>query len=315
MSALISIIAPMYNEEQVCPLYIEETMKVVKKLEPKYRVEIICVNDGAKDNTLNEMFKAQAKYPDNVGVINLTRNFGLEGAVNAGLKTATGDAVIVMDADLQDPPELILEMVKKWETGADIVVASRETRTNDTFFKRTTANIYYKLLDSLSGKLKLEKSATNYRLMSRRAVDTVLSLPEVNTYFRVNVPFIGMKTERVSYNREERAAGVTNYDFEKLVRCALDGLTSISIEPLRKVMLTIPLMFVLLAASIIGALCTTGYWSILLGITAIISFFFLLLFIVLFIMCEYIGQIMTETRHRPTSLIYSYSPSKNSEKK
>lgn len=315
MSALISIIAPMYNEEKVCPLYIEETMKVVKKLEPKYRVEIICVNDGAKDNTLNEMVKAQAKYPDHVGVINLTRNFGLEGAVNAGLKTATGDAVIVMDADLQDPPELILEMVKKWETGADIVVASRETRTNDTFFKRTTANIYYKLLDSLSGKLKLEKSAANYRLMSRRAVDTVLSLPEVNTYFRVDVPFIGMKTEKVSYNREERAAGVTNYDFEKLVRCALDGLTSISIEPLRKVMITIPLMFVLLVASIIGALFTTGYWSLLLGIAAIISFFFLMLFIVLFIMCEYIGQIMTETRHRPTSLIYSYSPSKNSEKK
>ena len=315
MSALISIIAPMYNEEKVCPLYIEETMKVVKKLEPKYRVEIICVNDGAKDNTLNEMVKAQAKYPDHVGVINLTRNFGLEGAVNAGLKTATGDAVIVMDADLQDPPELILEMVKKWETGADIVVASRETRTNDTFFKRTTANIYYKLLDSLSGKLKLEKSAANYRLMSRRAVDTVLSLPEVNTYFRVDVPFIGMKTETVSYNREERAAGVTNYDFEKLVRCALDGLTSISIEPLRKVMITIPLMFVLLVASIIGALFTTGYWSLLLGIAAIISFFFLMLFIVLFIMCEYIGQIMTETRHRPTSLIYSYSPSKNSEKK
>lgn len=315
MSALISIIAPMYNEEKVCPLYIEETMKVVKKLEPKYRVEIICVNDGAKDNTLNEMVKAQAKYPDHVGIINLTRNFGLEGAVNAGLKTATGDAVIVMDADLQDPPELILEMVKKWETGADIVVASRETRTNDTFFKRITANIYYKLLDSLSGKLKLEKSAANYRLMSRRAVDTVLSLPEVNTYFRVDVPFIGMKTEKVSYNREERAAGVTNYDFEKLVRCALDGLTSISIEPLRKVMITIPLMFVLLVASIIGALFTTGYWSLLLGIAAIISFFFLMLFIVLFIMCEYIGQIMTETRHRPTSLIYSYSPSKNSEKK
>lgn len=314
MSALISIIAPMYNEEQVCPLYIEETMKVVRKLEPKYRVEIICVNDGAKDNTLHEMLKAQSKYPDHVGVINLTRNFGLEGAVNAGLKTATGDAVIVMDADLQDPPELILEMVKKWETGADIVVASRETRTNDTFFKRTTANVYYKLLDSLSGKLKLEKSAANYRLMSRRAVDTILSLPEVNTYFRVDVPFIGMKTEKVSYNREERAAGVTNYNFEKLVRCALDGLTSISIEPLRKVMLTIPLMFVLLVASIIGALCTSGYWSILLGIAAIISFFFLLLFIVLFIMCEYIGQIMTETRHRPTSLIYSYSPSKNSEK-
>lgn len=314
MSALISIVAPMYNEEQVCPLYIEETIKVVRQLEPRYRVEIICVNDGAKDNTLNEMLKAQAKYPDHVGVVNLTRNFGLEGAVNAGLKTATGDAVIVMDADLQDPPELILEMVKKWEKGADIVVASRETRTNDTFFKRTTANIYYKVLDSLSGKLKLENNAANYRLMSRRAVDTVLSLPEVNTYFRVDVPFIGMKTEKVSYNREERAAGVTNYNFEKLVRCALDGLTSISIEPLRKVMFMIPLMLILLIASVIGAILTTGYWSILLGVAAIISFFFMLLFVVLFIMCEYIGQIMTETRHRPTSLIYSYSPSKNSEK-
>lgn len=302
----------MYNEEEVCPLYIEETIKVIQKLEPKYRVEILCVNDGSKDHTLERIIEAQKKYPNYIGVINLTRNFGLEGAVNAGLKTATGDAVIVMDADLQDPPHLILEMVKKWELGADIVVASRESRTNDTFFKRTTANIYYKVLDSLSGKMKLEKSAANYRLMSRKAVDTVLSLPEVNTYFRVDVPFIGMRTEKVSYNREERAAGKTNYNFEKLVRCALDGLTSISIEPLRKVMLMIPLMAFFMFAAIIGLLFTNGFISILLGITAIISFFFFLLFIVLFIMCEYIGQIMTEVRHRPTSLIYNYTPSLNS---
>lgn len=313
MTKLISIIAPMYNEEQVCPLYIEETMKVVRQLEPKYRVEIICVHDGAKDNTLQKMYEAQEKYPQHIGVIDLTRNFGLEGAVNAGLKTAKGDAVIVMDADLQDPPPLIINMVKKWEAGADIVVASRESRTNDTFFKRTTANIYYGILDSLSGKLKLEKSAANYRLMSRRAVDTVLSLPEVNTYFRVDVPFIGMKTDKVAYNREERAAGSTNYNFVKLVQCALDGLTSISIEPLRKVLLMIPLMFCLLIISILAAIFTTGYWSIIFGVSSIISFFFSLLFVVIFIMCEYIGQIMTEVRHRPTSLIYSYKPSKNSE--
>lgn len=313
MKKLISIIAPMYNEEEVCPLYIEETMKVVRELEPQYRVEIICVHDGAKDHTLEKMYEAQAKYPDNVGVIDLTRNFGLEGAVNAGLKTATGDAVVVMDADLQDPPRLIIEMVKKWEAGADIVVASRETRTNDSFFKRTTANIYYKILDSLSGKMKLEKSAANYRLMSRRVVDTVIALPEVNTYFRVDVPFVGMKTDKVSYNREERAAGTTNYDFVKLVRCALDGLTSISIEPLRKVMLMVPVMVVLMVFAIVGAILTTGFWQIILGITAVISFFFAILFVVLFIMCEYIGQIMTEVRHRPTSLIYSYKPSKTSQ--
>ena len=313
MSKLISIIAPMYNEEQVCPLYIEETMKVVRQLEPEYRVEIICVHDGAKDRTLEKMYEAQAKYPEHVGVIDLTRNFGLEGAVNAGLKTATGDAVIVMDADLQDPPQLIVEMVKKWEAGADIVVASRETRTNDSFFKRITANIYYKVLDSLSGKMKLEKSAANYRLMSRRAVDTVIALPEVNTYFRVDVPFVGMKTDKVSYNREERAAGTTNYNFVKLVRCALDGLTSISIEPLRKVMLMIPLMVVIMIGTILGAMFTDGYASILFGVSAVISFFFTFLFVVLFIMSEYIGQIMTEVRHRPTSLIYSYKPSKNSQ--
>lgn len=312
MSKLISIIAPMYNEEEVCPLYIEETMNVVRQLEPEYRVEIICVNDGAKDGTLGKMYEAQEKYPEHVGVINLTRNFGLEGAVNAGLRTATGDAVVVMDADLQDPPQLIVEMVKKWEDGADIVVASRETRTNDTFFKRTTANIYYGILDYLSGKLKLEKSAANYRLMSRKAVDTVLALPEVNTYFRVDVPFIGMKTDKVSYNRDERAAGTTNYNFSKLIRCALDGLTSISIEPLRKVMLMIPIMGLLMVLAIIGAVLTAGFWEIILGFTAVISFFFALLFVVLFVMCEYIGQIMTEVRHRPTSLIYSYKPSKNS---
>ena len=313
MTKLISIIAPMYNEEEVCPLYIEETMKVVRELEPRYRVEIICVHDGAKDHTLEKMYEAQSKYPEHIGVVNLTRNFGLEGAVNAGLKSATGDAVVVMDADLQDPPQLIIEMVKKWEDGADIVVASRESRTNDSFFKRTTANIYYGILDSLSGKLKLEKSAANYRLMSRKAVDTVLSLPEVNTYFRVDVPFIGMKTDTVSYNRDERAAGTTNYNFAKLIRCALDGLTSISIEPLRKVMFMIPVMAIFLVLTIIGAILTTGFWQMILGITAVISFFFALLFVVLFIMCEYIGQIMTEVRHRPTSLIYSYKPSKNSQ--
>ena len=129
----------------------------------------------------------------------------------------------------------------------------------------------------------------------------------------VDVPFVGMKTDKVSYNREERAAGTTNYNFSKLIRCALDGLTSISIEPLRKVMLMIPIMGMFMVLAIIGSIFTTGFWQIILGVTAVISFFFALLFVVLFVMCEYIGQIMTEVRHRPTSLIYSYNPSKNSQ--
>ncbi len=204
-------------------------------------------------------------------------------------------------------------MVKKWEAGADIVVASRESRTNDTFFKRTTSAIYYRILDALSGKMKLEKNAANFRLLSRKAADAVLALPEVNTYFRIDVPFVGMRTEKVEYNREERAAGVTKYNCVRLVQCALDGLTSIGIEPLRKVLLLIPIMILLLVLTSIGAIVTSGYLSMLLGVTAVISFFFTLLFVVIFIMCEYIGQIMTEVRHRPTSLIYSYKPSKNSQ--
>ena len=302
----------MYNEEKVVFLYAEEMLKVIKQLEAKCDCEVIFVHDGAKDNTLQKMYEVQSKYPDYFGVVDLSRNFGLEGAVHAGLKTAKGDAVVVMDADLQDPPSLILEMVKKWEAGADIVVASREARTNDGFFKRTSANLYYKVLDALSGKLKLEKNAANYRLLSRKAVDQLLELPEVNTYFRVDVPFIGMKTDKVLYNRAERAAGTTNYDLVKLIRCALDGLTSISIEPLRKLALFIPVSGLLFLIFIVLIFVCDEELSIIMAVLSVISFFFFLLFVALFIISEYIAQIMMETRHRPTSIIYNYKPSNKS---
>lgn len=252
MKKLISIIAPMYNEEATCYQYTETTLSALEPLKDTYDYEIIFVHDGAKDNTLQKMKDMQLKYPDYCGIVNLSRNFGLEGALHAGLKVAKGDAVVVMDADLQDPPSLIIEMVAKWEAGADIVVASRVARTSDTFMKRFTANIYYKILDSLSGKLKLEKSAANFRLLSRKALDELLNLPEVNTYFRVNVPFVGMNTDKVEYDRKERFAGTTNYNFYKLVRCALDGLTSISIEPLRKIMYVVPFTLLVCLGSLIS---------------------------------------------------------------
>jgi len=158
MKKLITIIAPMYNEEAVVYKYTEVTLSALDVLKEKYDYEILFVHDGAKDNTLEKMSDMQLKYPNHIGIVNLSRNFGLEGAINAGIKTAKGDAVIVMDADLQDPPSLIPDMIKKWEDGADVVVASRVARTKDNFFKRNTANLYYKILDNLSGKLKLEKN-------------------------------------------------------------------------------------------------------------------------------------------------------------
>lgn len=310
MKKLISVVAPMYNEENLVNFYVEETFSVLKTLETSYNFEILLVNDGSKDSTLEKMLENQIRNPNNISIVNLTRNFGLEGAVNAGLKKASGDAVVVMDADLQDPPSIILEMVKKWEAGADIVIGSRATRKHDSFLKRTTASLYYKLLDSLSGKLKLERNSANYRLMSRKAVNTLLSLPEVNTYFRVDVPFIGMKTDKVEYGRDERAAGKTKYNFSSLVRCALDGLTSISIEPLRKISILIPFCFILFVTSILLVIFTTDFWRML-GITTLVcSFFSSITIFQLSVIAEYIGQIMTEVRHRPTSLIYEYKPAR-----
>ena len=311
---LISVIAPMYNEELIVEKYVEVTLGALQGLAPEYDYEILLVNDGAKDHTLQKMHEMQKRYPQYCGIVNLSRNFGLEGAVHAGLTKAKGDAVVVMDADLQDPPSLIPQMVRKWENGADIVVASRVARTKDSFFKRTTANIYYKVLDSLSGKLKLEKSAANFRLLSRKAVDQLLELPEVNTYFRVDVPYIGMKTDKVEYDRNERAAGKTNYNFVSLIRCAFDGLTSISIEPLRKIMLLVPLMFIIMIGGIVaGCLVSDENLKLFLFIMALLSFFFMMLFVCLSVIGEYVGQIMLETRHRPTSIVYEYLPSENSE--
>lgn len=162
MQKLISIVAPMYNEKELVKEYCETTLNSLQSLKEKYKLEILLVNDGSKDNTLELMHEMQERYPNEITIVNLSRNFGLEGAVNAGLKKASGDAVVVMDADLQDPPSLIVEMVKKWEGGSDVVVASREKRSNDSFFKKFTANMFYKVLDSLSGKLTLEKKCSKF---------------------------------------------------------------------------------------------------------------------------------------------------------
>jgi dolichol-phosphate mannosyltransferase len=314
MKQILTVIAPMYNEEAIVYEYTKVSLEVLSKLKDKYDYEILFVNDGSKDNTLERITEMQEKYPDVIGVINLSRNFGLEGAISAALKTTQSDMAIVMDADLQDPPTLILEMVEKYEAGADIVVASRKKRQHDSFFKRLTANIYYKLLDALAGKLKLERSAANYRLLSRRAINKLNEFPEVNSTFRVLVPFIGMKTALVEYERDKRGAGKTNYNFSSLLRSALDGLTSISIEPLRRILWTLPVVMIVLIGSLSGIFLANDIWVAVCTVVLIISVFFGLLFICIAIVGEYIAQIMIEVKHRPTSIIYEYSPSKNSKR-
>lgn len=308
----ITIIAPMYNEENLVSEYCEQVFKDLELLEKSYIIEILMINDGSKDNTWEKMNEIYEKYYPKISLVNLSRNFGLEGAINAGLEKSMGDIVVVMDADLQDPPSVILELVKKYEKGYDVVIAKRKKRESDTLFKKLSASLYYKISDDLSGKLKLERNAANFRLLSRKAVNELNKLEEKNKVFRVTVPFIGMKTSVIEYNRDPRFAGKTKYNLFSMIRYALDGITSISIEPLRKIFLIS--IFSSMITIILLILSIMNYREKMYILGFIIGFFSTMILISLTIIGEYVGQIMIESKKRPISIINEYK-TPNSNKK
>ena len=308
----LTIIAPMYNEESLVSKYCEQVFKDLKSLEKNYSIEILMINDGSKDSTWKQMNEMYKKYYPKISLINLSRNFGLEGAINAGLEKAKGNIVIAMDADLQDPPSVILELVKKYEEGYDVVIAKRKKRKSDTFFKRFSANLYYKISDKLSGKLKLERNAANFRLLSRKVVNELNKLEEKNKVFRVTVPFVGMKTAIVEYDRDQRFSGKTKYNLFSMTRYALDGITSISIEPLRKIF-TISI-FSSIATILLLILSIINYNQKLYILGFIIGVFSTMILVSLTIIGEYVGQIMVESKRRPISIIDDYKTPNNIEK-
>lgn len=226
----ISIVTPMYNEAPMVRLYLETVDAVLKKLN-NYDYEIVCVNDGSKDGTLELLKKEQENFPKLV-IVDLSRNWGQESAVRAGLLTATGDAIIPMDADLQDPPELIPQMIEKWEEGYEVVNAKRVSRKKDTAFKRNTAGIYYRILDKLSPKVKIPQNVNNFRLLDRVVVDTVNALPEKNRVLRIEIPFVGFRICQVEFARQERAKGESHYPLKAMINLATSSLTSLSTKPL-----------------------------------------------------------------------------------
>lgn len=311
MKKLISIVAPMFNEEGLVHAYCAETLAMTRGLEERYDFEIILVNDGSRDDTYKLMQEEQRVHPEEISTVCLTRNFGLEGAVSAGLRKASGDAVVVMDADLQDPPALIPRMIEKWEEGADVVVGSRAERNNDSFFKKASADAFYKVLNALSGKLKLEKSAANFRLLSRKAVDQLLALPEVNGVFRVTVPYVGMRTAVIEYDRDKRFAGKTKYSLKNMIPYALDSITGISVEPLRKLYWFVFLDAVLFLGSVIGMIVAGGLWRVAWTLIGAMGVFAGILLLALTIMAQYVAQIAVETKGRPISLIYEFAPCGN----
>lgn len=306
---LISIIAPMYNEEELVQDYCNAVVNTLSYLDPMIEWEIILVDDGSVDSTYAKMVLEQQINMHHISIVKLTRNFGLEGAVFAGLSCVRGDAAIVMDADLQDPPETILTMIDRWKEGNLVVNGIRSKREHDTPFKKITAGGYYWLLDKLSGKMKIDRNAANYKLLDRRVIDTVLKNKGLNASFRVIVPMVGYPTTSVLYERKAREKGATKYGIAKMIRYALDSLTGISIEPLRKSILLVPLYLLIGAIAFLATIwAPTEIFSTLITIGAI-STFFALLMLPIVVISEYIGQIHIEVAKRPQYLIEDFAPS------
>lgn len=226
----VSIVVPMFNEEEAAPLFFEAIDKVIAGL-PNYEFEIVAVNDGSRDTTL-DILKSEFEKRNNLVVVSLSRNWGHESAVRAGLLSCTGDCVIPMDADLQDPPEVIPLLLEEWEKGFDVVNAKRSSRKKDSAFKRNTAGLYYKILHSFSKKVKLPQNVANFRLIDRRVLDIINNLPEKERVFRIEVPFVGFKTSEVLFVRPERSKGETKYSLKSMINLAIESFTSLTSKPL-----------------------------------------------------------------------------------
>ncbi len=303
----ISIVVPMYNEEKVIPLFFAEINRVLSTL-PQYQFELVVVNDGSKDQTLSLLKAQQSKQPQLI-IVNLSRNFGHEPAVAAGIKTATGDAIIPMDADLQDPPMLISELLKQFESGFEVVNAKRKGRHEDTFFKRFSAIKFYQFIAKLSGKIKIPQNVGHFRLISRRVADEVNRLSERNRVFRIEVPFVGFKTTEVLFDRPKRAAGETHYNLQSMMKLAVDSIASTTSVPLVwpvQVFLAVGTLF---AISVIGQMLIAIFLPVEATIhliwlaTNIIVLMFVLLFFILSILSLYLSRVFIETQNRPFYII------------
>lgn len=229
MMKKLSIIIPIFNEEGNIPLLFERLHAVVSKME--IEPEFIFINDGSRDNSI-ALIKALATKYKFVKFIDFSRNFGHQVAVSAGLDKCTGDAVVIIDADLQDPPELILEMYAKMGEGFDVVYAKRRARKGEGFMKKFTAGMFYRILSSITS-VSIPVDTGDFRIMSKQVVDIVKDMPEKEKFLRGQISWVGFEQTFVEYDRDERQSGETGYTYSKMIRFALDGITSFSNFPLK----------------------------------------------------------------------------------
>lgn len=301
--ATVSVVVPCYNESD--GLY-QFHKRLTAALNPLTEAaEIIYVNDGSVDNTLDVISSLQSS-DKRVGLIDLSRNFGKEVALTAGIDHARGEAVIVIDADLQDPPECIPDMLDGWRRGNDVVAMKRGDRSTDTPFKRLSAAFYYRVLARLSA-VHIPQNVGDFRLLSRRAVDAIKSMPERNRYMKGLFAWVGFKTIEIEYRRDPRDAGESKWPLLKLIGLALDGITSFSIAPLRLASLTGA--FVALGALFYGSFViarTSLFGDPVAGFpTLIVAISFLggLQLMAIGLLGEYVGRLLIESKQRPLYFI------------
>jgi glycosyltransferase involved in cell wall biosynthesis len=302
-SKTVSIVAPFYNEELVVDKFFSRIIPILEGLEIQY--EIICVNDGSTDSTLTSLIKySNLNY--HIKVVELSRNFGKEAALTAALDFASGDAVIPIDSDLQDPPELIPRMIDLWKNGAEVVLARRSDRSSDSWIKRTAATLFYSVHNEISD-FSIPKDVGDFRLMDRFVVDVVRSLPESRRFMKGIFSWVGFKSITIDYVREQRIAGSSKFNGWKLWNFALEGITSFSTAPLKiwfylgLVVAFLSLFYasIIVVKTFIFGVDVPGYASI------ITSLLFLggIQLIGIGVLGEYIGRIYIESKRRPVYIV------------
>lgn len=306
---LFSIVCPAYNEAQNLESLRDEINKTLKK----YNYELIIVNDGSCDNSLEIMKSLADKYSE-VKILDLTRNFGHEAATSAGIKHAKGDAIIVLDADLQDPPELIPEMIEKWNEGFDVVYGTRRSRDGETSIKRITSKLFYKVLNYFSD-ISLPLNTGDFRLMDRKVVNEFNKLKEKNRFFRGLVTWVGYNQTGIKFDRHKRNSGKSKYNYLKLIKLALDSITSFSTKPLSFITLTgillstlsfiLGLLFIVI--KIFFEFPVSGWTSLIVTLLFLFGYQIFAIGIV----GEYIARMFIEVKDRPLYIVKEFYKGEN----
>ena len=312
----VTILIPAYNEQAVlAPLY--KRLTALANNNKKYNFEFLFINDGSTDNTLS-IIKNYAKTDTRISYVNLSRNFGKEPAMLAGFDYTTGDATVIIDADLQDPPELIPKMISYWEDGYDDVYAKRRSREGESWFKKKSSSIFYKLLQK-STNVDIQVDTGDFRLLDKRAINALREIRESQRYTKGMFSWIGFKKKEITYDRDPRAAGETKWNYPKLVNLAIDGITSFTTTPLRIASFAGMIISLIAFFFIIVIIFKTTFfgdpvagWS---STMAVILFLGGVQLLSIGIIGEYVGRIFNEVKNRPVYFVEEYHSGKKPVKK